>query len=138
MSMSARRVRAIFRKELREYRRNRQIVVSMAILPLLFLIQPLIDILALPASAAGTVNHEDPQAGTQAPDPTPQPCQSWGSRAGSTTHTLPADQGPGCHRDHAGRGDESVRARALITCEVRRDQRDDRRHDQRGPGALED
>ena len=67
MSMSARRVRAIFRKELREYRRNRQIVVSMAILPLLFLIQPLIDILALPASAAGTVNHEDPQAGTQAP-----------------------------------------------------------------------
>jgi ABC-2 type transport system permease protein len=31
--MSARRVQAIFRKELRDYRRNRQIVVSMAVLP---------------------------------------------------------------------------------------------------------
>ena len=31
------------------------------------------------------------QAGTQAPDPTPPPSQSQGSRAGSTTHTLPAD-----------------------------------------------
>jgi ABC-type Na+ efflux pump permease subunit len=60
MSISARRVRAIFRKELREYRRNRQIVISMAILPLLFLIQPLIDVLVLPASAAGPVSHENP------------------------------------------------------------------------------
>src|SRR5256885_15831999 len=31
------------------------------------------------------------QAGTQAPDPTPPPSQSQGSRAGSTTHTLPAE-----------------------------------------------
>ena len=38
--MSARRVRAIFRKELREYRRNRRIVVSMAVLPLLFSVHP--------------------------------------------------------------------------------------------------
>src|SRR6266702_7376230 len=30
------------------------------------------------------------QAGTQAPDPTPAPPQNRGSRAGSTTHTLPA------------------------------------------------
>lgn len=60
MNVSTRRVRAIFRKELREYRRNRQIVVSMAILPLLFLIQPLIDIFALPAPASGTLSHEDP------------------------------------------------------------------------------
>ena len=42
MSVSRRRVRAIFRKELREYRRNRTIVTGMAILPLLFLIQPLV------------------------------------------------------------------------------------------------
>jgi ABC-type Na+ efflux pump permease subunit len=41
MSVSRRRVRAIFRKELQEYRRNRTIVTGMAILPLLFLIQPL-------------------------------------------------------------------------------------------------
>src|SRR5207244_1327060 len=34
------------------------------------------------------------QAGTQAPDPTPPPSQSQGSRAGSTTHTLPADSAP--------------------------------------------
>ena len=31
------------------------------------------------------------QAGTQAPDPTPTPGQKRGSRAGSTTHTLPAE-----------------------------------------------
>ena len=42
MSVSKRRVRAIFRKELREYRRNRTIIVAMAIFPLIFLIQPLV------------------------------------------------------------------------------------------------
>src|ERR1700730_11655775 len=31
------------------------------------------------------------QAGTQAPDPTPVSAQNRGSRAGSTTHSLPAD-----------------------------------------------
>ena len=46
MSLSRRRVRAIFRKELREYRRNRSIVVAMAILPLIFLIQPLVAVFA--------------------------------------------------------------------------------------------
>jgi ABC-type transport system involved in multi-copper enzyme maturation permease subunit len=60
MSMSKRRIRAIFRKELREYRRNGAIIATMAILPLVFLIQPLIDILVLPASAAGTLSHENP------------------------------------------------------------------------------
>ena len=51
MSVSRRRVRAIFRKELREYRRNRTIVTGMAILPLLFLAQPLVAVLNLGASA---------------------------------------------------------------------------------------
>ncbi len=46
MSISARRVRAIFRKELREYRRNGPIVAAMAILPLIFLIQPLVLVFA--------------------------------------------------------------------------------------------
>ncbi len=41
MSLSTRRVRAIFRRELREYRRNRSVVVAIAIFPLIFLIQPL-------------------------------------------------------------------------------------------------
>jgi ABC-type transport system involved in multi-copper enzyme maturation permease subunit len=58
MSVSRRRVRAIFRKELREYRRNRTIVTGMAILPLLFLIQPLVAVLNLGASASGGLAHE--------------------------------------------------------------------------------
>jgi ABC-type transport system involved in multi-copper enzyme maturation permease subunit len=50
--ISGRRVRAIFRKELREYRRSRTVVTGMAILPLLFLVQPLVSVFALPASAS--------------------------------------------------------------------------------------
>ncbi len=57
MSMSSRRVRAIFRKELREYRRNGPIVAAMAILPLIFLIQPLVIVFAAPAAAAGPLAH---------------------------------------------------------------------------------
>lgn len=60
MNISKRRVRAIFRKELREYRRNGFIIATMAILPLIFLIQPLIEVFALPASASGALRHEDP------------------------------------------------------------------------------
>jgi ABC-type transport system involved in multi-copper enzyme maturation permease subunit len=58
MSMSTRRIRAIFRKELREYRRNRSLVVSMAIFPLIFIIQPLVAVFGLTASASGTLAHE--------------------------------------------------------------------------------
>jgi ABC-type transport system involved in multi-copper enzyme maturation permease subunit len=58
MSVSRRRVRAIFRKELREYRRNRSLTVGMAIIPALFSIQPLISVFALPASAAAGLSHE--------------------------------------------------------------------------------
>ena len=61
MSVSKRRVRAVFRKELREYRRNGSMVVAtMAVIPLLFIIPPLIDIFALPASAAIELRHGDP------------------------------------------------------------------------------
>jgi ABC-type transport system involved in multi-copper enzyme maturation permease subunit len=56
--MSRRRVRAIFRKELREYRRNGHIIATMAVLPLIFLIQPLVVVFALPQSASGTLRHE--------------------------------------------------------------------------------
>jgi ABC-type Na+ efflux pump permease subunit len=41
VNLSTRRVRAIVRRELREYRRNRSVVVAIAIFPLIFLIQPL-------------------------------------------------------------------------------------------------
>ena len=46
------RVRAVIRKEFREYRRNRMIVLTMGLFPLLFLVLPLIPSLTLPAGAA--------------------------------------------------------------------------------------
>ena len=55
--MSARRISAIVRKEFREYRRNRSIVVTMAIFPLIFLIQPLVVILRQPDTAAASLVH---------------------------------------------------------------------------------
>ncbi len=58
MSFSRRRVRAIYRKELREYRRKRTIVTGMAILPLVFLIQPLVAVLNMGAEASSALSHE--------------------------------------------------------------------------------
>jgi ABC-type transport system involved in multi-copper enzyme maturation permease subunit len=57
MNVSRRRVRAIFRKELREYRRNRSLVVGMAIIPLVFVVQPLVSIFAVSGSAAAGLSH---------------------------------------------------------------------------------
>jgi ABC-type transport system involved in multi-copper enzyme maturation permease subunit len=56
--MHRRRVRAVVRKELREYRHNGFIIWTMAIFPLIFLIQPLVVVFALPASASGGLGHE--------------------------------------------------------------------------------
>jgi ABC-2 type transport system permease protein len=58
MTLSIRRIRAIFRKELREYRRRASIVVAMAIIPTIFLIQPLVVVFALPASSSRQLAHE--------------------------------------------------------------------------------
>ena len=58
MSISWRRIRAIERKEFREYGRNRSVVVTMAIFPLIFLVQPLVVLLRIPASAAASVGQE--------------------------------------------------------------------------------
>src|SRR6202046_3221567 len=44
MSIDATRVRAVVRKELRDYRRKRSIVVTMAVLPLVFLLQPVLSV----------------------------------------------------------------------------------------------
>jgi ABC-2 type transport system permease protein len=52
MSLSVRRIRAIVRNELRTYRRNRSIVVGMSIIPLVFLVQPLVSVFALSSPAA--------------------------------------------------------------------------------------
>jgi ABC-2 type transport system permease protein len=53
-------VRAIFHKELREYRRNGSIIGTMAVLPVIFVLQPLIQVLSLPASSADTLAHKTP------------------------------------------------------------------------------
>jgi ABC-2 type transport system permease protein len=58
MNLSARRIGAIVRKELREYARNRSIISSMAVLPLVFMLQPLIAILRFSSSASGALSHE--------------------------------------------------------------------------------
>jgi ABC-2 type transport system permease protein len=55
--MSVRRVRAIVRKELRSYRRNRSIVVGMSIIPMIFLIQPLVSAFTTSTSAAMVLRH---------------------------------------------------------------------------------
>jgi ABC-type Na+ efflux pump permease subunit len=53
-----RRVRAVLRKELREYRRRASIVAAMATIPVIFLVQPLVVVFTLPASSGGPVRHE--------------------------------------------------------------------------------
>ncbi len=58
MRVSKRRVRAVFRKELREYRRNGNIISAMVVFPLIFLIQPLITVLTETAAAANGLAHE--------------------------------------------------------------------------------
>jgi ABC-2 type transport system permease protein len=57
MSISGRRVRAIFRKEVRDYRHNGNIVYGMAIVPLIIIIQPAIIVFAVPARAAQVIVH---------------------------------------------------------------------------------
>jgi ABC-type Na+ efflux pump permease subunit len=58
MRVSKRRVRAIFGKELREYRHNGNIIVAMVIFPLIFLIQPLLTVMTEATSAAAGLAHE--------------------------------------------------------------------------------
>ncbi|MGO9899089.1 MAG: ABC transporter permease [Solirubrobacteraceae bacterium] len=60
MTLSRRRIRAIVRKELRAYRRNRSITIGMSIIPLIFMVQPLVSVFALSSSAAAQLkeHHE--------------------------------------------------------------------------------
>ena len=58
MRPHTRRVRAIVRKEMSEYRRNTNIIFAIAILPLIFLIQPLVQVFALPTSASVPLRYE--------------------------------------------------------------------------------
>ena len=52
--ISRTRVRAVARKELREFRRNRFIATTMAIMPVLFMVAPIATIFGIPASAAAS------------------------------------------------------------------------------------
>lgn len=58
MKLSRRRVWAILRKELRDYRRTRSLLVGMAVFPLIFIVQPLVVVLALTADASNPLRHE--------------------------------------------------------------------------------
>jgi ABC-2 type transport system permease protein len=52
------RIRAVVRKELRDFRRNRFLVGTMAVLPLIFLVSPMITLLKIPSSSpASVVDH---------------------------------------------------------------------------------
>jgi len=51
--LSVQRVRTVVRKEVREFRRNRFVIGTMAVLPLFFLITPLLTIFRIPDSATG-------------------------------------------------------------------------------------
>jgi ABC-type Na+ efflux pump permease subunit len=57
MTVGSRRVRAIVRKELREYRRNRSLLGGMAIVPIAFLIQPLLSVFTVSSAAASNLGH---------------------------------------------------------------------------------
>ena len=52
MELDAQRTRAVIRKELRDYRRKRSIVVTMAILPCIFLLQPILAVFLAPATSS--------------------------------------------------------------------------------------
>jgi ABC-type transport system involved in multi-copper enzyme maturation permease subunit len=51
--MSMRRIGAVVHKEVREIRRTRFVIVTMAVLPIVFLITPLLTIFRIPDSASG-------------------------------------------------------------------------------------
>ena len=54
------RVWAVARKELRDYRRNTSVTVTMAILPIIFLAQPLIEVFSVSAISAQTLRDASP------------------------------------------------------------------------------
>jgi ABC-2 type transport system permease protein len=60
MGIDVTRVRAVVRKELRDYRRKRSIVVAMIILPALFLIQPTLTIFLAPPAPPGSTYYDLP------------------------------------------------------------------------------
>lgn len=60
MNVNTTRIRALYRKEFREYRRNGSIIATMALIPFGIVVFPLIEVIALPASAANFILYGDP------------------------------------------------------------------------------
>lgn len=58
MKVRRRAVTAIFRKELRDLRRNGNVVYAMVVLPLIFIIQPLIGVFVTSGKAGAALHHE--------------------------------------------------------------------------------
>lgn len=58
MRLNRRRVRAIVRKELRDFRRNRNLTVGMAVVPVVFCVQPLVAIFTMDPAASTALGHE--------------------------------------------------------------------------------
>jgi ABC-2 type transport system permease protein len=54
MTFSWRRVGAIFKKEIRDYRHNRFVVMTMAMLPLIFITLPVIEVITINAAASSS------------------------------------------------------------------------------------
>jgi ABC-type Na+ efflux pump permease subunit len=58
MRVSRRRLRAVLHKELLDLKRNGNVVYAMVILPLVFLIQPVIQVFTFPSGASASLHHE--------------------------------------------------------------------------------
>ena len=58
MTMVRRRVAAIYTKEIHDLRRSGNVVYAMVVLPLVFLIQPIIEVFTIPSGASSTLHHE--------------------------------------------------------------------------------
>jgi ABC-2 type transport system permease protein len=58
MRVSKRRVGAVLQKEMHDLRHNGNVVYAMVVLPLVFLIQPVIEVFTIPSSASSTLHHE--------------------------------------------------------------------------------
>jgi ABC-type Na+ efflux pump permease subunit len=54
VTFSWRRVGAIFKKEIRDYRHNRFVVMTMAMLPLIFITLPVIEVITINAAASSS------------------------------------------------------------------------------------
>lgn len=53
-----RRTRAVYLKELRDYRRNGNVIYAMVVFPAIFLIQPIVELLTVSSGASHALRHE--------------------------------------------------------------------------------